>query len=100
MLFTMRILPTLFTRNFVNHHKVFLIPVHNDGQSSLIAQLLKAELTKPNTLGSSANTQYAHPLAGYMATLAKRFEVVVLAVVACHHAQAGRAAVHGVVLMI
>jgi len=76
----------------------------------ILQLLLSSMLQHPYALGGSANARHANSLAGYVAALAKRFEVVMpalrsvsagwLSVVTSHHSQTGGAAVHGVVLRV
>ncbi len=54
----------------------------------ILQLLLSSMLQNPYALGGSANARHANSLAGYVAALPQRIDIVVLVVVARHNAKA------------
>ena len=95
--------PHLPSVHLVHHYKVLLVPVHNAGQGRLPQPAvvhLHADAPQPYLLRRLADAQHRHPLTGQETLFPQPLQRVAFAIVRRHHAQAGGAAVHLVVLYV
>ena len=81
-----------------------LVPVEDAGQGGIVGQLFHGDFhsqrTKAQILGSLADAQHRHTVAGDVAMIAQHLCRILLTVIFRYHPQRGGTAVHLVELLI
>ena len=81
-----------------------LVPVEDAGQGGIVGQLFHGDFhsqrTKAQILGSLADAQHRHTVAGDVAMIAQHLCRILLTVIFRYHPQRGGTAVHFVELLI